>query len=84
MVEEFLKTLNGATDSFWEEKLREANVYQICNGKQPIGFFSIHREKTVTSFYLQPRALTDAQEIFRLPIAGCWVWNHGSKKTLNP
>lgn len=68
MVEEFLKTLNGPTDSFWEEKLREANVYQICNGKQPIGFFSIHREETVTSFYLQPQALADAQEIFRLAI----------------
>ncbi|BES65136.1 hypothetical protein SANA_15750 [Gottschalkiaceae bacterium SANA] len=68
MVEDLIKTLNGPTDSFWEEKLIHANVYQISKNNQAIGFFSVFQKETITSFYLIPEAWSDAQEIFQLAI----------------
>lgn len=66
LVEAFLQTLSGPTDSFWEEKLSKANVYQIVENDQAIGFFSIFQEDTMTSFYVKPEALPDAQAIFHM------------------
>lgn len=68
MAEEFVKTLSAPTDSFWEEKLTKANVYQISDSNQPIGFFSIYEEETMTSFYLKPESLSEGQEIFQLAV----------------
>lgn len=68
IVQEYLANLSSPTDSFWEEKLLEARLYGIVKENRPIGFFTIYKEQTLTSFYLTDEYLDQAQELFQLAL----------------
>ncbi|HAE43139.1 MAG TPA: N-acetyltransferase, partial [Clostridiales bacterium] len=39
-------------DSFWEEHVIESNHYALVKGNETVGYFTIHDESTLTSFYI--------------------------------
>lgn len=58
-------TENGITvDSFWEDHVLEGNHYSIQDGDSSVGYFIIHGESTITSFYLVEEYAHHGQEIF--------------------
>jgi GNAT superfamily N-acetyltransferase len=58
-------TENGITvDSFWEDHVLEGNHYSIQDRDSPVGYFIIHGESTITSFYLVEEYAHHGQEIF--------------------
>jgi len=65
LLDQYIDQVSGVTDSFWEEKLLDAQVYVILCEKQEIGFFSVFKEETITSFYLVPEAYVMEQDLFR-------------------
>lgn len=65
LLEQYLKTVNGVTDDFWEEHVMKAEFYQILNEEKAIGYFAIFHKEKVTQFYLQEQYLYLAQSVFK-------------------
>jgi len=58
-------TRNGVTvDSFWEDHVLEGNHYSIQDGDSSIGYFTIHGEDTISSFYLVEEYAYYGREFF--------------------
>ena len=65
LLEEYLQTLTGVVDDFWEEHILMADIYLIQKEDKDIGCFSIHNKEKITMFYLQHEFVFLAQDIFR-------------------
>lgn len=65
LLQQYLLTLNGATDDFWEEHVLNAKIYKITKDSQGIGYFAIYNKDKITQFFLLDEYLYLAQHIFR-------------------
>lgn len=65
MVEEYLKTLNGVTEDYWEEHIMKAQFYKITLEQKEIGYIAIHNNEKITQFYLKDQYVYLAQQIFQ-------------------
>ena len=65
LLEEYLRTLTGVVDDFWEEHIITADIYAIRENEQPIGCFTIHGQNKITMFYVQSAYIRFAQDIFK-------------------
>ncbi|MCR3956119.1 MAG: GNAT family N-acetyltransferase [Gudongella sp.] len=58
-------TENGITvDSFWEDHVLEGNHYSIQDEDSSVGYFTIHGEDTITSYYLMEKYANLGQKYF--------------------
>jgi len=65
LLDEYLQTLTGVVDDFWEEHILTADVYIICEDEQSIGCFAIHNNEKITMFYIRPAYISIAQDVFK-------------------
>ncbi|HZW48699.1 MAG TPA: GNAT family N-acetyltransferase [Bacillota bacterium] len=67
LFSEYLKTLTGVTDGFWEANLLNAEHYSIRQSSNDslIGGFALQKGERLTWFYLKPTYLHRAQGIFQ-------------------
>lgn len=65
LLDEYLQTLTGVVDDFWEEHILTADVYIICENEESIGCFAIHSNDKITMFYIHPAYIRIAQDIFK-------------------
>ncbi len=63
MVENIINN-NITVDSFWEEHVIESNHYALMKGNENVGYFTIHDESTITSFYIDEEYAHQGQEVF--------------------
>ena len=65
LLDEYLQTLTGVVDDFWEEHILTADVYIIRKNQEPIGCFTLHNKEKITMFYIQSIHVYMAQDIFK-------------------
>ena len=65
LMSQYLKTINGVTDDFWESNILGAQIYKIIAEEKEIGCFSIFQNEKITLFYLQEQYIYLAQPIFK-------------------
>jgi hypothetical protein len=65
MMDEYLTTLNGVTDDFLEEHVKNAEHYAITMKENKIGYFAIFHKDKITQFYIIDKYLNLAQPIFQ-------------------
>ena len=65
LLNEYLNTLIGVVDDFWEEHILTASIYLICEDDKSIGCFAIYKNEKVTMFYICPAYIRMAQDIFK-------------------
>jgi len=65
LLDDYLQTLTGVVDDFWEEHILTADVYAIREDEKPIGCFTIHSNEKITMFYVRPAYIRIAQDIFK-------------------
>lgn len=72
LLKEYIRSITGAVDDFWEEHVSKADFHLIFDqtaGEEAIGFFTLFSEwdeKTyITSFYVRDSYIGDAQRIFK-------------------
>ncbi|WP_422485800.1 GNAT family N-acetyltransferase [Gudongella sp. DL1XJH-153] len=53
-------------ESFWEEHVIESNHYALMKEDKMVGYFTIHDESTITSFYIIEEYSHLGQEIFEI------------------
>lgn len=68
MVNNYIESLTGVVDDFWEEHILGAAFYLIKAGENAGGFFTVYEEwdkkKYITSFYLEETYVNCAEELF--------------------
>ena len=65
LMSEYLNSLTGVTEDFWEEHIINADTYRINDNQEPVGCFSIFGNDKITMFYVLHDYLNNAQEIFK-------------------
>ncbi|MHB8131074.1 MAG: hypothetical protein ACYDEX_19005 [Mobilitalea sp.] len=65
LMSQYLKTINGVTDDFWEAHVFGAVIYKILAEEKEIGCFAIFQNEKITLFYLQEQYIYLAQPIFK-------------------
>ena len=65
LLDEYLQTLTGIVDDFWEEHILTADAYKICEDGETVGCFTIHNNEKITMFYVSPAYIRAAQDIFK-------------------
>ncbi len=65
LMEQYLKTINGVTDDFWESTIFDAEIYKVMVKEIKIGYFAIHHKEKITQFFLQEKYIYLAQPIFK-------------------
>ncbi|MDR3645050.1 MAG: hypothetical protein P4M02_08255 [Clostridia bacterium] len=65
LVSQYLKTLNGVSEDFWESHILESAFYQIIADEKAVGYFAIHAQNKITQFYMQDKYLCLAQPVFK-------------------
>ena len=65
LLYEYLQTLTGPVDDFWEEHILTANIYLIRENDESIGCFAVHNHEKITMFYIRPAYIRRAQDIFK-------------------
>jgi GNAT superfamily N-acetyltransferase len=64
MIQKNIEENRVIVDSFWEQHVIESNHYAIQDGAATVGYFSIHKEKTLVGFYLQELHLQHGRALF--------------------
>ncbi|MCL2592795.1 MAG: GNAT family N-acetyltransferase [Defluviitaleaceae bacterium] len=64
LVENYVRVNNITVDSYWEQHVIESSHYKIVANGEIIGFFAIHKEHTITLFYVSEFFANHAQELF--------------------
>ncbi|MBS4537263.1 hypothetical protein GOQ27_02255 [Clostridium sp. D2Q-11] len=59
-----IKNFSSPFDSFLEEHITESNFYQILIQGRKEGYFSVYKEATITSFFINKEFRDLSQEIF--------------------
>jgi hypothetical protein len=65
LVNQYLKTLNGVSDDFWEGHILKAAFYEIRVGGSPVGYFAIYGNERITQFFILDEYLYLAQPVFK-------------------
>ena len=66
-IQEMMENISNnriTVDSFWEDYILEGSHYSIHDEDSPVGYFTIHGENTITSFYLVKEYAHYSQEFF--------------------
>lgn len=64
MIENYVLSNKITVDSYWEKHLLESNHYAVIDKGKIIGYFSIFKKHTLTSFYLNDEYVQYGQSIF--------------------
>ena len=65
IMEEYLQSLTGVVDDFWEEHILMADIYLIQKEEKAVGCFAIHKKDKITMFYIRHEYIHMAQDIFK-------------------
>jgi len=65
LLEQYLKSLTGPVEDYWEDHILSGDLYEIRDGSTPAGCFAIFEGRRLTMFYVTPAYLHEAQEIFK-------------------
>jgi GNAT superfamily N-acetyltransferase len=65
LLEEYLQSLAGVVDDFWEEHILTADIYLIQQEEKAVGCFAIHNKDKITMFYIRHEDIQMAQDIFK-------------------
>ena len=65
LLMEYLQSLTGVVDDFWEEHILMADIYLIHNEEKTVGCFAIHSKDKITMFYIRCEYIHMAQDIFK-------------------
>ncbi|MBV1757164.1 MAG: GNAT family N-acetyltransferase [Dethiosulfatibacter sp.] len=64
MIENYVLRNMITVDSFWEKHILESNHYAVIDKGSIIGYFSIFKKHTITSFYLDDEYIQHGKSIF--------------------
>ncbi len=64
MIENYILDKKITVDSFWEKHLLESNHYAVMDKEQVVGYFSIFKKQTITSFFLNDEYVQYGKSIF--------------------
>ncbi|HAE42177.1 MAG TPA: N-acetyltransferase [Clostridiales bacterium] len=64
MIENYVLRNMITVDSFWEKHILESNHYVVIDKGSIIGYFSIFKKHTITSFYLDDEYIQHGKSIF--------------------
>jgi GNAT superfamily N-acetyltransferase len=64
LLDEYLQTLSGVTDDYWEHHIVTATQYIINADGETAGCFAVYEGEMLTMFYVRPQYIYIAQEIF--------------------
>ena len=65
LLKEYLQSLTGVVDDFFEEHILTADIYLIQKDEKAIGCFAIHNKDKITMFYIRREDVHMAQDIFK-------------------
>jgi hypothetical protein len=70
LVNNYIESLTGVVDDFWEEHILKSTFYLIIENDREKGFFTLYQEiwdknRYITSFYIKDDILQWAREIFQ-------------------
>jgi len=64
-LDEYLQSLTGVVDDFWESHILTADVYEISVDNEKIGCFAVFGVERLTVFYVRACYIYLAQDIFK-------------------
>lgn len=64
MIQKNIKDNKLTVDSFWEQHIIESNHYLIKDDSEIVGYFTIYKSNTLTSFYLKESHIQYGRNVF--------------------
>jgi len=64
MIQKNIEDNKITIDSFWEQHIIESNHYIIKDDSEIVGYLSIHKRHTLTSFYLKESHIQHGKNVF--------------------
>ena len=64
IFDQYLKSITGVNDDFWEEHILDSQIYDIQTDGHYIGIVGIHQNTNMTFFYVPPAETRYAQPAF--------------------
>ena len=64
LFDEYVDSITGVNDDFWEEHVLDSKIYRVESAEQPIGLCGVNNQENLTFFYIQPIFLRHAQQAF--------------------